>query len=370
MGWSLTIGRVAGTEIRIHITFLLFLAWIAFVYYRTGGSEAAVAGLLFIILLFLCVLLHEFGHVSAARYFGIQTPDITLLPIGGVARIQRMPDKPLQEIAVALAGPLVNVVIAALIFGWAGVSIDLSTARLVTGRENSLAMQLATVNVWLALFNLIPAFPMDGGRVLRALIALKLPYGRATRIAAALGQAFAFLFGFIGLLGNPLLIFIALFLYLGASQEAAVAGLKDVSGWLSVSDAMVTDFASLRTEATVVDAAEALLRTSQHEFPVVDPSGHIFGIITRDDIIKALRRHGPDTRVTEVMRRGVPVVQEGASLEEAFQLMQESNSPALPVVGRWRRLVGLLTLENIGELMMIRSVMPERKRAVLRKAIA
>ena len=128
MGWSLTIGRVAGTEIRIHITFLLFLAWIAFVYYRTGGGEAAVTGLLFIILLFLCVLLHEFGHVSAARYFGIQTPDITLLPIGGVARIQRMPDKPVQEIVVALAGPLVNVVIAALIFGWAGVSVDLSTA--------------------------------------------------------------------------------------------------------------------------------------------------------------------------------------------------------------------------------------------------
>ena len=173
----------------------------------------------------------------------------------------------------------------------------------MTERENSLATQLATVNVWLALFNLIPAFPMDGGRVLRALIALKLPYGRATRIAAALGQAFAFLFGFIGLLGNPVLIFIALFLYLGASQEAAVAGLKDLSGWLSVSDAMVTDFASLRTEATVVDAAEALLRTSQHEFPVVDPAGRIFGIITRDDIIKALRRHGPDAPVTEVMRR-------------------------------------------------------------------
>ncbi|HYZ86243.1 MAG TPA: site-2 protease family protein [Bryobacteraceae bacterium] len=368
MGWSLTIGRIAGTEIRIHITFLLFLAWIGFIYYQVGGSDAAMRGLLFIIGLFVCVLLHELGHVTAARRFGIQTPDITLLPIGGVARMQRMPDKPTQEIIVALAGPAVNIIIAGVIVLSTGTPLDFSNVG--PREENSMLSQLATVNVFLAVFNLIPAFPMDGGRVLRALLALKFPYAKATRVAAGLGQGFAFLFGFMGLFGNPMLIFIALFLYLGASQEAAVAGLKDMSSWLSVSDATVTDFTSLTVEATAADAAKALLRTSQHEFPVVDSTGRVLGIVTRDEIINALSTRGPDTPIAEMMRRGVPVVRENASLEEAFELMQESDTPALPVVGPGNRIVGLLTLENIGELMMIRSVLPEGKQQVLRKAVA
>jgi stage IV sporulation protein FB len=369
MAWSLTLGRVAGTEIRIHITFLLFLGWIAFVRFSTGGHEAAMAGLAFVLLLFLCVLLHEFGHVLAARRFGIQTPDITLLPIGGVARMQRIPDRPLQEIIVALAGPAVNIVIAGLLLLWAGGFGSVFGTSVLTDLRGTMAAKLATVNLVLAVFNLIPAFPMDGGRVLRAVLALRLPYARATRIAAGIGQGFAFLFGFLGLFGNPLLIFIALFLYLGASQEAAVAGLRDVSGWLSVSDAMVTDFLSLTTQATAADAAEALLRTAQHEFPIIDPAGRVYGILTRDDIIEALRRHGPNISVLEIMHRAVPVIHEGSSLEEAFGLMQESGAPALPVTGPGKRLVGLLTLENVGELMMIRSLIP-RRRKVMRQNVA
>ena len=356
MRWSVKIARVAGTEIRLHITFLLFLAWIGFAYYHAGGAEAALRGVVFITLLFSSVVLHELGHVVAARQFGIQTPDITLLPIGGVARLRRMPTEPLQEIAVALAGPAVNVLIAALLVLLAGAKVTLGALLIPAAGAQTMWTSLATVNLWLVLFNLIPAFPMDGGRVLRALIALRTPYTRATRIAAGIGQSFAFLFGFLGLFGNPMLIFIALFLYLGASQEAAVASLKDVSEWLSVSDAMVTDFSVLSSESTVADAIKALLRTSQHEFPVVDGAGRVLGMLTRDDMIRALQTLGPDTRVEDVMRHDVPVVAQNASLEDAFETMQESDSPALPVVDSRRRLVGILTVENVGELMMIRTV--------------
>jgi Zn-dependent protease/CBS domain-containing protein len=357
MRWSVKIARVAGTEIKIHITFLLFLLWIGFAYYLMGGPQAAVQGLVFIVLLMLCVVLHELGHVLAAKAFGIQTPDITLLPIGGVARMQRMPDKPVQEIIVALAGPAVNVVIAGAILLFTRAGLDMSAASL--GPETGMAARLATVNIYLVLFNLLPAFPMDGGRVLRALIATKLPYSRATRIAARIGQGFAFLFGFLGFFGNPMLILIALFVYIAASQEASLAEIKDLSGSLSVSDAMMTQFAVLSPNARIRDAAEALLRTSQHEFPVIDSEGRVLGMLTRDDMIKALENSGLETPVVSVMRRGVRVVQQNESLEQAFQLMEECECPALPVVDSSGRLMGLISLENVGELMMIRSVLPK-----------
>jgi Zn-dependent protease/predicted transcriptional regulator len=368
MGWSVKIGRIMGTEIRIHLTFLIFLLWLGFVYYRGGGAEAAINGVLFIVLLFLCVLLHELGHALMARRFGILTPDITLLPIGGVARLQRMPEQPAQEIAVALAGPAVNVVIAAVLILFSGGRID--PLDPLPGPGVSLAMRLAQVNIFLVLFNLIPAFPMDGGRVLRALIATRMPYFRATKIAATVGQGFAFLFGFFGLLWNPMLIFIALFIYIAASQEAAVASLRDVTGWVPVSEAMVTDFAILSPNATAGEAADALLRTSQHEFPIVDADGSVRGILTRDAIIAALQRGGPSTPVLAISRRDVPVVRNNASIDEAFQLMQQCDCPALPVVDPWGRLVGIITTENVGELMMIRSVAPAAVRLSHRRAAA
>jgi Zn-dependent protease/CBS domain-containing protein len=339
-----------------------------FVYYQVGGREAAIQGLVFILLLMLCVVLHELGHVTAAKAFGISTPDITLLPFGGMARMQRMPDKPAQEIIVALAGPAVNVVIAGAILLFTGARLDMSGASL--GPGTALAMRLATANIYLVLFNLIPAFPMDGGRVLRALIATRLPYGRATRIAARIGQGFALLFGFLGLFGNPMLILIALFIYIAASQEAAVANLKDLSGSLSVSDAMMTQFAVLSPNARIRDGAEALLRTWQHDFPVVDSDGRVLGMLTRDDMIKALENTGPETPVANVMMRGVRVVRQNESLEKAFQLMQECECPALPVVDSFGRLVGIISLENVGELMMIRSALPKETDRPWRKQIA
>ena len=229
MRWSLKVASVAGIEVRIHLTFLLFLAWIWFSYYQVAGLPGAVQGVLFILSLFACVLLHEFGHAFAARAFGIATPDITLLPIGGVARLTRLPDKPWQELVVAIAGPLVNVVIAAALIFVVHRSAELEQLQYLESPRVELLSKLASVNVMLVLFNLIPAFPMDGGRILRALLAMALPYTQATQIAAWIGQGLAIVFGIFGLFGNPLLIFIAFFIFAGAQQEAAIARAKESS---------------------------------------------------------------------------------------------------------------------------------------------
>src|SRR5438045_2198973 len=360
MGWSIPIFRIAGIQLRIHITFLLLIGWLAFGYYAQGGSVVAASRVIFVLLLFLCVVLHEFGHAFAAKAFGINTPDITLLPIGGVARLERMPEEPVQELIIAVAGPLVNVVIALGLFVAGGSQALLNPSTVEGG---GLIAQLLTINIMLVLFNLLPAFPMDGGRVLRALLATRMSYARATQVAATVGQGFAFVFGFLGLLFNPWLIFIAFFVYLGASQEAALAQMRDVSRRFPVSSAMVREFRTLPDTATLEEAVDALLATSQHDFPVVDSAGNVAGVLTRQDLIGALRKHDPTIRVADVMRRNIPVVTTGTRFEEAFRIMQECNCPAVPVLDGARRLVGLLTPENVSELMMVQSALPRRRAA-------
>jgi Zn-dependent protease len=226
---SLKIASISGIEVRIHLTFLLFLAWIWFSYYQIAGVSGATQGVLFVLALFTCVLLHEFGHAFAARAFGIQTPDITLLPIGGVARLSRIPDEPWQELVVAVAGPLVNVVIAAVLIFAVRQAAPLDQLESIENPRIELLAKLASVNIMLVLFNLIPAFPMDGGRVLRALLAMAMPYSRATWIAARIGQVLAICLGTYAYFGpnkNPILIFIAFFIFIGAQQEAAMARIR------------------------------------------------------------------------------------------------------------------------------------------------
>lgn len=363
MGWSISIAKVAGTEIKIHLTFLLLLAWIGLAHYLQGGMPEALQGVLFILLLFACVLLHEFGHALAARQYGIPTPDITLLPIGGVARLQRMPDKPDQELVVALAGPAVNVLIAVVLYLILGRMAGVNEVAQLENPAVSTLAKLLGVNISLVLFNLIPAFPMDGGRVLRALLALRMDYAHATQIAASVGQGLAFVFGFLGLLVNPLLIFIALFVYLGATQEATVAQMRNLSRGLPVSAAMITDFKTLSPQATLDDAIELLLRTSQHEFPIVDAYGRIRGMLTRDDMLQALRANGPDIRVGAIGKHDLPSVHMRTPFEQAFLLMQECRCPALPVLDDYGRLVGLITPENVGEMMMVYSAFGRKRQS-------
>lgn len=359
MGWSLNIGSIAGTAVRIHITFLLFLIWIFVASYVHGGADAAWSGLLFIVLIFACVLAHEFGHIFTARAFGVPTPDVTLLPIGGVARLERIPEKPMEEFLIAIAGPLVNVAIAGGLLLFAGAQV--SDGMAATSIENTsipLINKIAVVNLFLAVFNMIPAFPMDGGRVLRALLSAKFGFVRATEIAASVGQGFAFLLGFLGLFYNPLLIFIAIFVYLAASAEAHMVALRSVARGVPVSAAAMTQIATLTPDAHIDEAVQTLLQTSQSEFPVIDFAEKPVGLLGRNDIIRALKELGPDARVSDAMSGTLPTVDRRRPLDDAVRLLQEKSAPAVAVIERDGRFVGLITAETLGELLMVRDAMP------------
>jgi Zn-dependent protease/CBS domain-containing protein len=359
LGSSLRLFNVAGTDVRVHPTFFFLLAWIGAVYWMRGGAGAALHGLIFISLLFVCVVLHEFGHIFAARRYGIRTPDVTLLPIGGVASLERIPEKPSQEIFVALAGPAVNGVIALALAVLVGPRIELSElAELQQARSglDALLIQLMSANIALVIFNLIPAFPMDGGRVLRALLATQMGHTQATRIAAAIGQGFAVLLGFMGLLGgNAVLILVAVFVFLAAAGESGYVQARDIARGRLASQAMITRFEPLGVQASVDDAAALLLRTTQHEFPVLDGARQLRGVVTREAILGALQAGNGATPVLDIMARDVPTVGETACLDAIFTDLLRNSARFVGVVDADRRLVGYLTPENISELVMIQS---------------
>ncbi len=353
MGWSISLGRIAGTEVRIHLTFLLLVAWYAIVAGMASGQAAALDAFLFILAVFACVLAHEFGHVLMARHFGIPTRDITLFPIGGVASIERMPEKPSQELLIALAGPMVNVVIAALLVGLLGARLDPASLAAVDAGRTDFLTRLAMVNVVLVLFNLLPAFPMDGGRVLRALLTFWLERSQATRIAARIGQVIAFGLGFLGLFGNPMLLFIALFVFLAAGHEAYAVELAAVTKGAATASATITSFATLGTQSLVGEAVRLLIATSQCEFPVTDGAGRLQGVLTRDGMIRALAERGPETPVLDVMLRDIAVVSQRAPLDEAIGKLQLSNQPLVGVVDDAGRVVGIFTRENLAEYVLV-----------------
>jgi Zn-dependent protease/CBS domain-containing protein len=358
MSWSLNIGRVAGTVVRIHLTFLLFLAWIFAASYAASGAATAWNTLVFIVLLFLCVLLHEFGHIFTARAFGVATPYVTLLPIGGVAQLERIPEEPWEEFLIAIAGPLVNVAITLVLVFVAGAGMHSYAATALDNMNVSMIDRLAAVNLFLALFNLIPAFPMDGGRVLRAALASKFGYVHATEISASIGQFVAYALGFIGLLYNPLLIFIAIFVYLAASSEAHMVALRAVSHGVPVNHAMMTRFATLEPQAHIDDAVQTLLATSQGEFPVVDGAGKPVGLLDRGALIKALKTLGPEARVGDAMNPDFPIVGHRVTLEQAFKLLQQKRIPAVGVTDAAGKLTGLVTNETIAEMIMLQQAAP------------
>lgn len=358
MGWSIRLFDLGGTTLRIHPTFFLLLAWVAAVNWMQAGPAAAIEGVVFISILFVCVVLHEYGHVFAALRYGIRTRDITLLPIGGVASMERMPDKPEQEIVIALAGPAVNLVIALALMLLLQAPFDPIQMTQLEAAQSSMVARVAAANMALLLFNLIPAFPMDGGRVLRALLAIPLGYTRATRTAAAIGQGLAVLFVFWGLLGNPLLILIGVFIFMAASWEAGYAQAREYARGYLASHAMVSNFQSLSPSSTVDDAAKLAWTTSQQEFPVVDGAGVLRGVVTRDDIVAALRAGGGDTPVIDITKRDVPTVPLTTCLDQVFNLLSASNR-FVGVVDSRQRLVGYITPEKLAEFVMIRSLRHE-----------
>ena len=359
MSWSLNIGKVAGTVVRVHLTFLLFLAWIFAASYASGGAATAWDSVLFMVLLFLCVLLHEFGHIFTARAFGVPTPYVTLLPIGGVAQLERIPEEPWEEFLIAIAGPLVNVAITIVLVGVAGATLQSAAVVGIDNMQIPLINRLAAVNLFLALFNMIPAFPMDGGRVLRALLATRFGYVRATEIAASIGQFTAFVLGFIGLMYNPILIFIAIFVYLAASSEAHMVALRAASRGVPVSHAMVTHFQTLSPQAHLDEAVQTLLQTGQGEFPVVDGAGKPVGLLDRGALIRALKTLGPDARVADAMNAELPTVSQRVTLEQAFKLLQQKQAPAVGIADSAGKLIGLVTGETIAEMMMLQEALPK-----------
>jgi Zn-dependent protease/CBS domain-containing protein len=363
MKWQWKIARIAGIDVYMHATFLLLIGWVAFAYWTEQQSLAAVlSGVFFILLLFVFVVMHEYGHALTARKYSIKTRDITLYPIGGVARLERMPEKPIEELWVALAGPAVNVVAAIVLFGYLVVSGTFQPLTSLSISTGSLIERLMVVNLWLVLFNLIPAFPMDGGRVLRALLGLRLEYVKATQIAANVGQAFAFLFGLIGLFTDPFLVFIAVFVWMGAAQEASMVQMKYSLGNIPVTRAMMTDFQTLAPQDTLERVVGLVIAGAQHDFPVVQ-NEHVVGILDRNSFMNALSERGGSAFVADVMRRDVTEIDSHEMVEAALQRLQENGSKTLPVTQNGQ-LVGLVTSENITEYLMIRSAMRPKRGAV------
>ena len=355
MGWSLTIGRIAGTAIRLHFTFLLFLIWIAVADYLANGPAAALSSVAFILLVFGCVTLHEFGHILMARRFGVKTPEVILSPIGGIANMERMPEKPQQELLVAIAGPLVNVAIAALLMLVTGYGLqhvfgmDFNTA--------GLAERLILVNITLVLFNLVPAFPMDGGRVLRAILAMNIGAQKATALAARIGQGFAFLFVLLGLFYNPILMLVGFFIYFAANAEERQAAFTGFASKLTVGDAMEASPVTLPGDAPLSRAIDMLLSSPQRDFPVLDDQGFVIGMLDREAMLVGLRDHGGAINVAGVMRQSQPLAQ-GQALADAFMAMQQARTGAEVVTDAAGQVSGVLTLENITEMMMVRNAQP------------
>lgn len=366
MRWSWRIVRVFGIGIRLHISFLVLPLWAAWSGYseRNSWGDASIA-LAFILLLFVVVVLHELGHCLTARRFGISTRDITLLPIGGVARLDRMPEKPSQELLVALAGPAVNVAVASLMFGLLMLVGDTGEMPFIGVEGIGFFASFMWVNVGLAIFNLVPAFPMDGGRVLRALLAIKLPYVQATNAAAAVGQGIAFLFGVIGLssvlfghfgpVSNPFLLFVALFVWVGARQEAGAVQMRSTLEGVPLNSLMMKDFRIISPWDSLFRAAEQLLAGSQEVFPVVE-HGRLSGVLTRNQLVDGLAQKGASATVGEVMERDFPQIDPDATASSVLAALRKSGAPFM-MVSREGNLKGIITRESISTFLLVRSAL-------------
>ncbi len=372
-GWSVRVATVFRIPIRLHFTFLLFLAYFVVAGWGRGGWAQAV----FLLGVFTCVVLHELGHSLVAQRYGYTVSDIVLYPIGGVASIEETP-RARHELWIAVAGPAVNVVIASLIGLWAtffthdsiwerlrGLFIELQTGHGVPVSTGYLTLLLYT-NLMLIAFNAIPAFPMDGGRVLRAALALKIGRVRATRIAAGIGQVLAFFLCLTGLgvWNNPknyLLVIIAVFVYFGAGQERAAEESRDIMSDTPVADAMMRDFATLSHGDTLKHAADVLLAGSQQDFPVI-AGGEVVGMLSRSQLLRGLAREGESAYVASFMDRDVIFAAPDEPLED-YLLSSHSlrHAPVLVRENAGGDLLGMVTLENAMEFLTLRQIARRRE---------
>ena len=359
--WSWKIARIAGIDIYIHATFFLLLYLVAIAYWNEQGTVGAViAGVAYILALFCCVVLHEFGHSLTARRYGIRTRNITLLPIGGIASLEKMPDDPRQEIKVALAGPAVNFAIAILLYLYLDFSNVPLTAQELSSPEGSFAYRVMVVNIFIGGFNLLPAFPMDGGRVLRAALATRMDHALATEKAARIGQFLAIGLGFLGMMYNPFLVFIAIFIWFGASMENSAEQLNSILGRSSVRHAMLREFHILSPQDTLAKAVALTLAGSQKDFPVGTPQ-KLDKVLYHSDLIKGLQEKGEHARICELPLRDILAADINEPLGALLERLQGSSNQII-YVSDAGRIVGLLNLENLLELVRIHQAVESHNR--------
>ncbi len=359
MKWSLNLGRIAGIKLFIHWTFLILLGWVIFSQWQVGKSwDQILVSSLFVLTIFGCVVLHELGHALMARKFNITTKDITLLPIGGLARLEKIPEDPKQELLVALAGPAVNVGISLLI----GIYLLSTDADLIPQIDNLDQMQVPSflaslflVNLILAVFNLIPAFPMDGGRVFRALLAFRFTRLEATRMAVGLGQFIAIIFAFVGLFYNPFLLLIAIFVYLGAQFELNQVEQKSQLHDFTVADVMMRKYHTLQASEVLMQAVGLLLDSQEKDFVVMDGTQAV-GVLTAQGIIKGLKQGDNELTVAKVMNTSFRELAPAEPLDKVFEELQAKKLSILPVVKN-RQLIGVLNMENVMEFIMVQHAM-------------
>jgi len=351
---SINLGKIFGIDLKINITFLFLLIWVAFSSLLTGASPMdAITEVMFIISLFGIVVLHELGHALTARGFGISTRDITLLPIGGVARLEKMPEDPKQELLVAIAGPAVNLVLAGLLaigllgFGFFDQPISLSMV------ESNIWVRLLTANVTLFVFNLIPAFPMDGGRVLRSLLSLRMGSVKATKIAANIGKGAAVLLGFAGIFFNPLLVLTAIFIWVGASSESNATILQESVKGLQVQDAMISRFYKVEGNQPLGAVMDLSIQTGQQNIPVTS-NGNFLGIIRRQDLTNALQRYGDRAPAYAAIGLEPKALSPTMSLKDA--LLKFAEDRVLPVIEDGQ-LVGFITPESVQQRIWLKQKM-------------
>jgi Zn-dependent protease len=359
--WSWKIARIAGIDIYIHATFFLLLYLVAISYWNQQGTVGAViAGVAYILALFCCVVLHEFGHSLTARRYGIQTRSITLLPIGGIASLEKMPEDPRQEIKVALAGPAVNFAIAALLYLYLDFRGVPMTAQELASTGGSFAFRVMVVNIFIGVFNLLPAFPMDGGRVLRAALAMHMDHALATEKAARVGQFMAIGLGLLGIMYNPFLVFIAIFIWFGASMENTVEQLNSILGQSSLRHAMLREFHILSPHDTLAKAVDLTLAGSQKDFPV-GTRHRLDKVLYHSDLIRGLQERGEHARISELPLRDILAADINEPLGKLLERLQGSPNQIV-YVSDSGRIVGLLNLENLLELVRIHQALESHNR--------
>jgi len=365
MKGTFKLGKIAGISLFIHWTFSLLLLFIVYINYKAGQNLTQILwSVLFILCIFLTVLLHELGHALTATKFGIKTKDITLLPIGGLARLERIPEKPSEELMVAFAGPLVNIALALVTSMFISLpnSSEEMVAQLANGvNANNFFLNFYLVNILLAFFNLIPAFPMDGGRVLRALLSFKLKRHIATKIAARIGQLLALGFIFLGFFSNPFLIFIGIFVFIGAQIESEYTESKHILKGYTVRDVLMKQYPIIDYNETLETAVKLML-DSQNKCFLVTENNIPMGTLNRDQIIEALSKKEEETELSSIIDRNLIILQADSFLEDVFELVYKNKS-TLMLVMEDNQLIGTLDTENLLEFILIKEVKAKRAHA-------